>query len=118
VLRPGGLLAVFGHAFQLPPDVAEAFAVASQRVVPDSPFNVQAMTEHALDKYQQMYTKLGDGIREAGGFSDPEQWRLDWSCPTPATSGWTRCPPQAASLSSRRTSWQKCWRPSEPPSTR
>lgn len=102
VLRPGGLLAVFGHAFQLPPDVAEAFAVAYQRVVPDSPFNVQAMTEHALDKYQQMYTKLGDGIREAGGFSDPEQWRLDWELSytrdqwldqMPTTGGLTQLPP-------------------------
>jgi len=25
-----------------------------------------------------MVPKLGDGIREAGGFGDPEQWRFDW----------------------------------------
>ncbi len=78
VLRPGGRLAVFGHAFQLPPDVAEALAAVYQRVVPDSPFNVQAMTTQALDRYQRMYAKFADGIRKAGGFSDPEQWRLDW----------------------------------------
>ncbi len=78
VLRPGGALAVFGHAFQLPPDVAEALAVVYQQVVPDSPFNLPATTNHALDRYQRMYAKLADGIREAVGFSDPEQWRFDW----------------------------------------
>lgn len=78
VLRPGGRLAAFGHAFQLPPDVAEAFAAVYQRVVPDSPFDVQSMTRQALDKYRRMYAKLADDIREAGGFSHPQQWRFDW----------------------------------------
>ncbi|HEY4024245.1 MAG TPA: class I SAM-dependent methyltransferase [Pseudonocardiaceae bacterium] len=78
VLRPGGRLAAFGHAFQLPPDVAEAFAAACQRVVPDSPFNPRAMTKQALHMYQRMYTKAADGIRAAGGFSAPQQWRFDW----------------------------------------
>jgi SAM-dependent methyltransferase len=77
VLRPGGLLAVFWHAFQLPPDVAEAFAVVYQRVVPDSPFNFQQRRQ-GLELYQVMFTKAADGIREVGGFSEPEQWRFDW----------------------------------------
>ncbi len=76
-LRPGGRLAAFGHAFQLPPDMAEASATVYQRVIPDSPLIVQA-TKQALVMYQRMYAKAGDGIREAGGFSDPEQWRFDW----------------------------------------
>jgi len=67
VLRPGGRLAVFWHVFQLPPDVAEAFAAVYQRVVPDSPFSFRAL-----------FPKAADGIRGAGGFSDPEQWRFDW----------------------------------------
>jgi hypothetical protein len=48
-------------------------------VVPDSPFksNLQS-TRQALDTYQVLFTKAADGIREAGGFSDPEQWRFDW----------------------------------------
>jgi hypothetical protein len=25
-----------------------------------------------------LFTKAADGIRDAGGFSDPEQWRFDW----------------------------------------
>lgn len=79
VLRPGGRLAVFWNAFQLPPDVAEAFAAVYQRVAPDSPikFNLLA-TRSALDVYQGQFTKAANGIQQVGGFSDPEQWRFDW----------------------------------------
>jgi SAM-dependent methyltransferase len=78
VLRPGGRLAAFWHAFQPPPDVADAFVAVYQRVVPDSPFNLQAGTKQALDVYEVLFTKAADGIRAAGGFGDPEQWRFDW----------------------------------------
>jgi SAM-dependent methyltransferase len=77
VLRPGGRLAVFWHVFQLPPEVAEALAAVYQRVVPDSPFDLQSRRP-ALEVYQVMFTKAADGIREVGGFSAPEQWRFDW----------------------------------------
>jgi len=77
VLRPGGRLAPFWHVFQPPPEVAEAFAAVYQRVVPDSPFDLQP-TKPALDVYQPGFTRAADGIRAAGGFSDPEQWRFDW----------------------------------------
>jgi SAM-dependent methyltransferase len=83
VLRPGGRIAVFGHVFDAPPAVAEAFTAVYRRVAPDSPFNTQPAgsakpTRTALDLYQAMFAKAADGIREAGGFSDPEQWRFDW----------------------------------------
>src|SRR5215207_2057816 len=39
VLRPGGRLALFGHVFEPPAEVAEPFAAAYRRAVPDSPFN-------------------------------------------------------------------------------
>jgi SAM-dependent methyltransferase len=78
VLRPGGRLALFWHVFQPPPEVAEALAVAYRRVAPDSPFNAQS-TRSALDVYQAMFTTATDGIREAGGFSAPSQWRFDWT---------------------------------------
>jgi SAM-dependent methyltransferase len=101
VLRPGGLLAVFAHAFAPPPAVAEAFATVYRRVVPDSPFQGQAPRQ-ALDIYQTMFAKFSDGIREAGsGFSDPEQWRFDWEQSytrdewldlLPTTGGLTRLP--------------------------
>ncbi|MGH3846405.1 MAG: class I SAM-dependent methyltransferase [Pseudonocardiaceae bacterium] len=77
VLRPGGRLAAFGHAFQLPPDLAQASATVYQRVMPDSPLIVQATTR-ALDVYQRGYAKIAAGIAEAGGFSTPERWRFDW----------------------------------------
>ncbi|MFI2350213.1 class I SAM-dependent methyltransferase [Streptomyces sp. NPDC019443] len=78
VLRPGGRLAAFWNVFQLPTDVAEAFAAVYRRVMPDSPFSLQAMTKQALDGYSVLFTRAADGIREVGGFSDPEQWRFDW----------------------------------------
>jgi SAM-dependent methyltransferase len=78
VLRPGGRLAPFWHVFQLPQPVADAFATAYQRVVPDSPFDPRALTRRALDNYQVAFDKAADGIREVGGFGDPAQWRFDW----------------------------------------
>jgi SAM-dependent methyltransferase len=79
VLRPGGRLAPFHHVFQSPPEVMEALAKVYRRVVPDSPFNLSSqLTRSALDSYQPLFAKIADGIREVGGFSDPEQWRFDW----------------------------------------
>jgi SAM-dependent methyltransferase len=77
VLRPGGRLAAFWHAFQPPPDVAEAFAAVYERVMPDSPFNLQSRRQ-GLEGYEVLFDKAADGIRAAGGFGDPEQWRFDW----------------------------------------
>jgi SAM-dependent methyltransferase len=77
VLRPGGRFAAFWHVFNLPPEVADAFVTVYQRVVPDSPFNFQG-AKQPMDVYQLMFAKAADGIREVGGFSDPEQWRFDW----------------------------------------
>ena len=77
VLRAGGLLALFWHVFQLPPDVADAFAAVYRRVVPDSPFTIQP-TRPALDLYQGMFTQAADGIRQVSRFSEPAQWRFDW----------------------------------------
>ncbi|GAB3140445.1 class I SAM-dependent methyltransferase [Micromonospora sonneratiae] len=79
ILRPGGVLAPFGHAFQLPSTVAEALAAAYRRVAPDSPINLNGRSEGSiLDAYQALYVRAADGIREAGGFGEPELWRYDW----------------------------------------
>jgi SAM-dependent methyltransferase len=79
VLRPGGRLAPFHHVFQSPPEVMEALAKVYRRVVPDSPFNLSSqLARSALDAYQPLFAKIANGIREVGGFSDPEQWRFDW----------------------------------------
>lgn len=77
VLRPGGLLAVFWHAFELPQALAVALAETYARVLPDSPITMAgAKTGVAL--YQPMFDKAADGIRQVDGFGEPEQWRFDW----------------------------------------
>jgi SAM-dependent methyltransferase len=79
VLRPGGVLAPFGHVYQLPSTVAEALAVAYRRVAPDSPFTSAGRSAGSiLDGYQALYARAADGIRAAGGFGEPELWRYDW----------------------------------------
>ncbi|MGP3990491.1 class I SAM-dependent methyltransferase [Streptomyces sp. 3N207] len=77
VLRPGGLLAAFWHVFQLPADVAEAFATAYRRVVPDAPVDPRQQKQ-VPDGHLPLVIKAIDGIREAGGFREPEQWRFGW----------------------------------------
>jgi hypothetical protein len=47
--------------------------------VPDPPFNLGGHKSN-LDLYQPLFAKIADGIREAGGFSEPEQWQFDWEC--------------------------------------
>ncbi|MEU6717929.1 class I SAM-dependent methyltransferase [Nonomuraea sp. NPDC046802] len=76
-LRPNGRLAIFGHVFEPPAEVAEPFAAAFRRVAPDSPFGNQP-AGGPLASYQAGYAQIADKIRETGRFNDPEQWRLDW----------------------------------------
>lgn len=77
VLRSGGRLAIFGHAYEPPAEVAEPFAAACRRVVPDSPFNGMP-ARRPLDLYRAAYTETAGTIRETGQFEEPEQWRFDW----------------------------------------
>jgi SAM-dependent methyltransferase len=101
VLRPGGMLAVFGHAFQVPAEVSDAMAAVVRRVMPDLPFTV-AETGNVLDGYQRMYATFADRIREAGLFAEPQQWRFDftrtytrdeWLDQMPTQGGLTRLAP-------------------------
>jgi SAM-dependent methyltransferase len=84
VLRSGGLLAPFHHVFQSPPELAEAVAAVYRRIEPDSPLDLgRALTGATqagatLDLYQPLFARIADGIRAAGRFSEPEQWRFDW----------------------------------------
>lgn len=101
VLRPAGRLAIFGHVYEPPAEVAEPFAAAYRRVVPDSPFANQP-ARRPLDMYQAMYVKFAGKIRETGQFHEPEQWRFDWEqsytrdqwlALLPTTGGLTRLRP-------------------------
>ncbi|MFI6365966.1 class I SAM-dependent methyltransferase [Nocardia sp. NPDC050630] len=77
VLRPGGRLAIFGHVYEPPAEVAEPFAAAYRRVAPDSPLSGQP-ARRPLELYEAGYGKFADRIRETQQFGDPEQWRFDW----------------------------------------
>ncbi len=101
VLRPSGRLAIFGHVYEPPAEVAEPFAAAYRRVVPDSPF-ASLPARRPLDIYQAAYAKIADTIRETGQFHEPEQWRFDWEqsytrdqwlALLPTTGGLTRLHP-------------------------
>lgn len=102
VLRPGGRLAAFWNAFQFPPDVAEVVVAVCRRVLPDAPFDFQAMRKGSLEGYQVLLAKTADGIREVGGFGEPEQLRFDWEWTytrdawldqMPTLGAFTRLPP-------------------------
>ncbi|MFF4475290.1 class I SAM-dependent methyltransferase [Streptomyces sp. NPDC001599] len=77
VLRPEGRLAIFGHVFEPPAEVAEPFAAAYRRAAPESPFSDQP-ARRPLEMYLAGYAQIADRIRESGRFHEPEQWRFDW----------------------------------------
>lgn len=74
VLRPGGRLAVFWNVNQPPPDLAEVFADAYRSVLPETP----PAPATAGAGYSAFTAKAIDGLRAAGGFGEPEEWRFDW----------------------------------------
>jgi hypothetical protein len=67
---------VFWNVFQPPPAVAAAFAAVQAQILPESPINM--WTRPVLDTYATMFGRAADGVRQAGGFVEPEQWRFDW----------------------------------------
>jgi SAM-dependent methyltransferase len=102
VLRPGGRLAVFGHVYEPPPEVAEPFAAAFRRAVPDSPFAADRTARRPVEAYRTLYAGFAESIRATGRFEEPEQWRHDWERPytrdewlalLPTTGGLTRLRP-------------------------
>ena len=103
VLRPGGVLAPFGHVYRLPARAADALAAAIRRVAPDSP--VGSNDRSILDAYRGLYVRAADGIREVGGFGEPVLWRYDWERSYPrdelldlvsTSGGLTSLPPDRA----------------------
>ncbi|MEN3536331.1 class I SAM-dependent methyltransferase [Microbispora sp. ZYX-F-249] len=77
VLRPGGRLAAFWHVFEPPPAVADTHAEVYRRVMPGFPAQDRPAGS-ALDGYRPLFDKAADGIRDAGAFGDPEEWRYGW----------------------------------------
>ncbi|MEU9641140.1 class I SAM-dependent methyltransferase [Streptomyces sp. NPDC048188] len=77
LLRPNGRLAIFGHVFEPPAEVAEPFAEVYRRVAPDSPFAGQP-ARRPPETYRAGYERIADTVRGTGRFDEPEQWRFDW----------------------------------------
>ncbi|MCL9793335.1 class I SAM-dependent methyltransferase [Frankia sp. AgKG'84/4] len=78
VLRPGGRLAVYWNVFDPAPDLAERFRAVHERELPDLPRNPWARS--AISAYQGVIDQVAGGIRDRGGFGEPDQWRFDWTC--------------------------------------
>lgn len=74
VLRPGGLVAVFWHVFQPPPEVAAAFSAVYRAVFA----GYDPYARPLLDAYSRGLATAAEGMRAAGAFGEPERWRFDW----------------------------------------
>ncbi|MBO2449624.1 class I SAM-dependent methyltransferase [Actinomadura barringtoniae] len=80
VLRPGGRLALFWNVALTPPDVTEAFGELYNRLMPGS-LAARAYSNVSVEAYSAPLTKAMDGIRQAGAFTEPEQWKFEWTQP-------------------------------------
>ncbi|GAB7038797.1 MULTISPECIES: class I SAM-dependent methyltransferase [Catenuloplanes] len=98
VLRPGGRLAVFWNAMQPEPAVAETFAQINAEVLPELP----RLPPDAAAAYSAMGATAADGIRAAGAFTEPAEWRFgserrytreEWLDMVPTQGFYTRLPP-------------------------
>ena len=78
VLRPGGRLAAFWHVFEPPQEVADTAGAVFRRLVPGSPLNSAAGPPTAGQIAGGFTARAAGGMREAGGFGEPEQWQHDW----------------------------------------
>ncbi len=77
VLRPSGLLVAFWNAGTPgPPDLADAFAEAYRRAVPDS-LPARAPAGSAADGYARLGLQAAAGWTSAG-FGEPQVWRFEW----------------------------------------
>jgi SAM-dependent methyltransferase len=77
VLRPGGQLIVFWNVERPRPQLAEAFAAVYRQIMPDS-LAAGLWTAHSSDAYLMLCAKAADGVRQAGGFDEPQQWDCLW----------------------------------------
>jgi hypothetical protein len=68
---------VFRNDPQLPADLADAFAAAARRVLPATLAD-RLQGRPRADDSATLATKAADGIRQAGGFGEPERRRFDW----------------------------------------
>jgi SAM-dependent methyltransferase len=77
ILRPAGRLAVFWNVGRPSPEVTEAFSAVYRRVTPGLEKDSVTLGYGGVDRF----TRGSDGIRGAGVFDEPEQWRYEWEKP-------------------------------------
>jgi hypothetical protein len=95
VLRPAGRLAAFWNTLQFPPNLAETLQAVYARLLPDSPFSRGMFA--GPDAYGAICDKTAGGIRQGGGFGEPERWRIDWQLAY-TRDGWLNVVPTAGGL--------------------
>ena len=76
--------------------------LSSGQVLPDVPMFGRGLP--GPDTYSLGCARAADGMRQAGGFGEPELWRFDWERPytrdewldqMPTFGGWSQIPPAA-----------------------
>ncbi|MEY9997043.1 SAM-dependent methyltransferase [Streptomyces sp. V4I8] len=117
VLRPGGRLAIFGHAYEPPTEVAEPFAAAYRRAAPDTPRSTANRPDVRSASTRRHTRSSPTRSARPNSSTLPNSGDSTGSSPTRATSGWTCYPPPAASPNSVPISWTGYWTRSGAPST-
>jgi SAM-dependent methyltransferase len=77
VMRPAGRLAVFRSDPRPPSDLADAFAAASHRVLPEA-LAARVGASPPTNGSSALSTSAADGIRQVSAFGEAEEWRFDW----------------------------------------
>lgn len=78
VLRPGGRVAIFWNAGDVPAEIHEAFVDAFSRAVPDWPTPMTRTPPPASTWYNAMADRAAEGFRAVGGFAEAERWQDSW----------------------------------------
>jgi len=78
VLRPGGRLAVFWNTGQPSAGLEEVFGEVYRRVLP-KPLVARLGRRSIEEAHSAMRARAADGMRAAGAFDEPEQWRDEWA---------------------------------------
>jgi SAM-dependent methyltransferase len=74
ILRPGGLFAAFWHVPEPPAVATEALGAAVRRLLPDAPVDLTKR----VDGYGPLVDRTAEGLRQAGGFGEPQPWEVRW----------------------------------------
>ena len=78
VLRPGGRLVVFWITGRPPERLNDVFAEVYRRALSESLHS--RLGDRAIEEaHSAMWSRAADGMRAAGGFGEPEQWRFEWT---------------------------------------